>query len=191
MTGLIAALRNGFSVRTTSLMVWVPAALLIFVFETKEDLARLRKVRVSPEAGKEFLIEPDREHATQGASCIKVSFPSAAREPGMAIDGFPKDWSEYKWLKADVYTPSQALVRLEFRAEDARVAPGKDSGKDVLFWSQNMVPGKNTYAVSLADARTFDEMRFFDLRTVKSMMFFLDMRPDGTVLYFDNIRLEK
>jgi len=63
----------------------------LFSFESLEEVARVVKTDVPPEAQKSFSVERSAEHATEGAFCLKVSFPTEGWDPGIVLEDVPKD----------------------------------------------------------------------------------------------------
>ena len=161
---------------------------MICSFETADGLGIFGE---NLPTSKDEMITLTNDHVTAGKWSCKFSFPSVGDWPGLELTDIPNDWSKYNWLKVDIYNPSPAMVRFNAKIEDSHTVPDKNGDKDLLFWSQEILPGANTFAVELSDARTFDELRFFDLKTVKTLRLFLLARPDDAVLYLDNIRLTK
>ena len=116
------------------------------------------------------------EHATSGKHSLKVVWKEF--NPLSAIGTLPEDWSDYKWLKFDLFIDggdSSFTLRLKDKA-----------GKGYDVWQYPVTAGANTITVNLETAG--EKM---DLKQVFHLFFYLVDEKAAVTGYVDNVRLEK
>ena len=169
--------------------------LVLFDFEEEQEVKALFKENGPEEGNKDFPVERSTENATSGKYSLKVVFPNEGTWPGVHFIKFNTDWSEYTYLKVDIFNPAKEVVPLNFSSAD------KDSGitaedyfgdnKLRLNFAVKLRPGKNTLKLKIAGALVESDERSVNLKEMRRFALFLMDRPDNAVLYIDNIRLEK
>ena len=155
--------------------VETPATLVLFDFETEDDLKKC-------EANKNAEAAISTEHATSGKQSMKLTLKGGTDFPGVYADKFaPKDWSAYSKLKIDVFADQAVAMGLTIK--DAK---SKDYASRYNNDKVKIEKGANTITVELVDVS--DKI---DLKTIRSFSLFTHKAEKDVTIYVDNIRLEK
>ena len=120
-------------------------------------------------------IEISTEHATSGKHSLKVVWKEF--NPLSAIGTLPEDWSEYKWLKFDLFMEGESSFTLRLKDK---------AGKGYDVWQYPVQAGANTITVNLESAG-----EKIDLKQVFHLFFYLVDEKETVTGYVDNVRLEK
>jgi len=132
------------------------------------------------------LYSRSREHVTHGDYSLQVElFPSAY--PGLKIDHFDPDWSDYSELHFDVYNPEPAVLPLHIRIDDKQGTP---DFQDRFNGTVMLSPGAGHYVLRLDSLVTSDRTRRLRLDTIEGIYFFVVNPPEKVELYFDFLHLE-
>ena len=115
------------------------------------------------------------EHATSGKHSLKVVWKEF--NPLSAFGTLPEDWSEYKWLKFDLFMDGDSNFTLRLKDKD---------GKGYDVWQYPVTAGANTITVNLETAG-----EKIDLKQVFHLFFYLVDEKETVTGYVDNVRLEK
>jgi hypothetical protein len=83
---------------------------MLFDFESESDLKRLNW-----ECHKWF--ELSGEHATSGKHSLKIILPPV-QYPGINFEDIRKDWSSSRYLKMDIFNPSDETLKFHIRIDD-------------------------------------------------------------------------
>ena len=120
-------------------------------------------------------IEISTEHATSAKHSLKVAWTGF--KPLSALGTLPADWSEYKWLKFDLFMDGDSNFTLRLKDKD---------GKGYDVWQYPVTAGANTITVNLETAA-----EKIDLKQVNHFFFYLVDENGNATGYVDNVRLEK
>ena len=115
------------------------------------------------------------EHATSGKHSLKAVWTGA--KPLSAIGTLPADWSEYKWLKFDLFMEGESNFTLRLKDK---------AGKSYDVWQYPAQAGANTITVNLETAGGT-----IDLKQIFHFFFYLVDDKETATGYVDNLRLEK
>ena len=126
------------------------------------------------------------QHATEGRHAMKMESPGGKIWPGVYVYGFPKDWSNVKYLAVDVFNPGKRNVELSGWI--------KDNPKGGFYGRYNYrgliaKPGKSTLRVWLANARKGNAFPL-NVKTIHGFCMGPYEGQPACTLYIDNLRLE-
>ncbi|MBF0522903.1 MAG: hypothetical protein HQL24_07620 [Candidatus Omnitrophica bacterium] len=119
--------------------------------------------------------------------CLKVTYPKKSY-PGLSSKNLPSDWSGYDTLKFDVFNPSSEVVKFGILIKDVPGGHNYVSRYDGQFAFK---PGKSQFILNITGLKTNDKSRNIDITQIMELVIFLINPDKETVLYFDNIRLDK
>ncbi len=172
-------------------MLWVSAAVLgcavaawaageatvLFDFENADDV---KAWGVEDDLKGKVTLSASEEHATSGKKSLKMAL-KPHEWPGMFTTKLPKDWSGYKELAIDVWTPvdTTLCVRIDDEASTDYGSRFNSQGLDVA-------KGANTLTIPVVDVGDA-----IDLKKIKSMYIFSTDVPEERTFFIDNIRLIK
>jgi hypothetical protein len=130
--------------------------------------------------------ELSKENATSGNHALKVTLPPG-QYPGINFQKIKNDWSEFRYLKMDVFNPANVKINFHIRIDDNKSGWEYANRFDIDF---GLKPGMNHITISTESIRTNIHHRPLDLKRIKRMMVFLMNTTKSRELYIDNIRLE-
>ena len=156
-----------------------PTKSKMFDFESEEELKQLNW-----ECHKWF--ELSKENATSGNHALKVTLPPG-QYPGINFHEIRSNWSEFRYLKMDVFNPANVKINFHIRIDDNKSGWEYANRFDIDF---GLKPGMNHITISTESIRTNIHHRPLDLKRIKRMMVFLMNNTKSRELYIDNIRLE-
>jgi len=169
----------------------LPPKLLVG-FEKDSDIKDVYKEN---NGEKNYPVEKVTENATEGKYACKVTFPKDGDWPGLHFRKFDGNWADYDVLKIDVFNPTKEIVALNIGIadKDSKITAENYFGEynQRYHGATILKPGKNTFEVELAGAGVEDKSRALELSAVKVFAIFVTSRPEGFVLFMDNIRLEQ
>lgn len=153
----------------------------ILSFESPLDLkfaltrnARLETVKPTP-----------RWHRTSD-KVGKLTF-SRGDYPRLAIREPYPDWSGYRFLKIDLFSPEPDSVKLAIRIDDSHHNGAfPDRFNRAIF----IGPGENEIAISLDDVRQAPAKREMDMTSIRNLILFTSGNTREFSLYIDSLRLE-
>jgi len=152
---------------------------ILFDFESDADLEKLNW-----KCHKWF--ERSREHATSGQYSLRVELPPG-QCPGILFNGIKNDWSKNRYLKMDVFNPSDDKFIFHIRIDDQKSGWDYDKRFDYNF---ALKPGMNHLSIPTDSIKTNIKPRPLDLKNIKRFMAFIPINPHRREFYIDNIRLE-
>jgi hypothetical protein len=132
-------------------------------------------------------IKQSKKHPTEGANSLRVKLPKASSKneyPGIITDKFPRNWSQYTQLAAELYLENEhenVPINLVIRIDDVK----SSSFENRFNWDIPLQVGTNTIRVPITMIGSS-----IDMTKIKDVYFFLGEPQEKTTLYFDNIRLE-
>ncbi len=153
--------------------------LTLYDFETEDELNQLNW-----ECHKWF--ERSKENATSGEYSLKVYLPPG-QYPGILFRGIRTDWSKFRYLKMDVFNPSEEEYNFHIRIDDQQSGWEYANRFDADFL---LKPGLNHISIPTSLMKTNLGHRSLDLKQVKGMMVFLINSPKPRQFFLDHIRLE-
>ncbi len=130
--------------------------------------------------------ERSPEHATSGRYSLRMILPPG-RYPGVYFKEVYSDWSNYRFLKMDLYSPAEDAFIFHIRIDDEKSEWEYADRFDMNF---EVKKGKNTISIPTDAIKTNINPRPLDLRNIKRFMLFV---PDNRLkreLFLDNVRLE-
>jgi predicted MPP superfamily phosphohydrolase len=151
----------------------------LFDFKSEEDLNQLDWT-----CQKWFELSP--EHATSGRYSLKMTLPPG-QYPGVNFKRVYSDWSDYRFLKMDLYNPAEDTFTFQVRIDDEKSGWEYADRFDMNF---EIKKGENPVSIPTEAIKTNLKPRPLDLKNIKRFMVFV---PDNQVkreLFVDNIRLE-
>ena len=152
---------------------------ILFDFESEEELKRLNW-----ECHKWFELSED--HATSGNHSLRVILPPG-QYPGINIEDMRRDWSNSKYLRMDIFNPSEESLKFNIRIDDNKSGLGYANRFDTDF---ELKPGMNQISIPTDSITTNIHHRPLNLKKIKRMMVFIPDNLQKREIYIDNIRLE-
>jgi len=152
---------------------------ILFDFESESDLQKLNW-----ECHKWF--ELSQENVTHGKYNIKILLPPG-QYPGIDFQEIQGDWSKYKFLKMDIFNPSQEAFRFHVQIDDHESRWEYEDRFDIDF---ELKPGMNHISIPTNSIRTNIHHRLLDLKKIKQMMVFVPNNAKKREIFLDSIRLE-
>jgi hypothetical protein len=157
-----------------------PGKGMLFDFEAEAELNSLDWT-----CHKWFDLSP--EHATSGRYSLKISLPPG-QYPGVNFIREYSDWSNYRFLKIDLYNPAEDTFIFHVRIDDEKSGWEYADRFDMTF---EIKPGQNFLSISMDAIKTNLHPRALDLKNIKRIMLFAPDNQNKRVLFLDNIRLER
>ncbi len=130
--------------------------------------------------------ELSKENATSGKYSLKVLLPPG-QYPGISFKDIRNDWSEFRYLRMDVFNPSREEFNFHIRIDDNKSGVEYANRIDADF---NLKPGINNISIPTTSLQTNLRHRSLNLKRLKGMTVFLTNNTKPRELYLDNIRLE-
>lgn len=152
---------------------------VLFDFESEEEIKRLNW-----ECHKWF--ELSEENATSGKYALKVTLPPG-QYPGINFHEIRSNWSEFRYLKMDVFNPDNERINFHVRIDDNKSGVEYANRFGTNF---ELKQGINQISIPVDSIRTNIHHRPLNLRRIKRMIVFLMNNTKPRELYIDNIRLE-
>lgn len=119
--------------------------------------------------------------------CLKATYPKGDY-PGLSAKHLPKDWTGFDTLVLEVFNPNDDVVKFGILMKDKPGGHGYHNRYDGEFAFR---PGKNKFVFNVTGLKTNDGKRQIDISQVIEFVIFLVKPKEPTVLYVDNIRLER
>ncbi len=152
---------------------------ILYDFESESDLKRLNW-----ECHKWF--ELSEEHATSGKHSLKIILPPG-QYPGINFEDVRKDWSSSRYLKMDIFNPSDKILKFHIRIDDNKSGWEYADRFDINF---NLEQGTNHISIPADSIKTNIRHRPLNLKKIERMMVFVPNNSQRRELYIDSIRLE-
>jgi hypothetical protein len=152
---------------------------ILFDFETEAELNLLDWA-----CHKWYEISP--MHATSGRYSLKMTLPPG-QYPGVNFERIYSDWSNYRFLKMDLYNPAEDAFTFHVRIDDEKSGWEYADRFDMNF---EVKKGKNMISIPTDAIKTNINPRPLDLKNIRRFIVFV---PDNRVkrdLFLDNARLE-
>jgi len=156
-----------------------PHANILFDFESQEELERLNW-----ECGKWF--ELSEENVTSAKRSLKVSIPPG-QYPGINFEKITKNWSRGRFLKMDVFNPSEERIPFHIRIDDHKSGWEYANRFDINFILEK---GMNHISIPTNSIKTNIHQRPLNLKRIERMMVFVPDNSKRRELFIDHIRLE-
>ena len=150
---------------------------IIFSFEPDQSFGWLPN-----EEKKGIRLKRSKHHVTHKSFSLQVYLPKIDY-PGIYSSDFPKNWSNYSYLSADVYREetNDIPILLVVRIDDQ----SSSSYEDRYHWEMSLQPGTNRVHIQVKTIQSS-----IDIQQIRAVYIFLQEPKKRTTLYFDNIRLE-
>lgn len=139
-----------------------------------------------PRAGLAIVPAPQEWRSKAGQTVAEVSFPHE-RWPGVTIREPYPDWTGYRSLRVQVFSPESRIVPLTFRIDDAR---HNQEYRDRFNRTVNIEPGLNDLSISLEDVRKAPADREMDLGDISQIILFTNTPEEPIRLYVSDAWLE-
>ncbi|MHC4394149.1 MAG: beta-galactosidase [Planctomycetota bacterium] len=156
----------------------VPSTLVLDDFEKASSLERWKGA-----------VSLSGEHPAHGKSCLKLDLRDR-RSRSIESEVLPRDWSSYKLLKFDIYTPGDIVqvgsiqISDELGSDEAAETYGKSYRGRKIFLNR----GWNHFEFLLQKAMVEDGDRALALDKIRKFgLYFGGLRVEA--VYIDNIRL--
>lgn len=141
------------------------------VIDGFEEAGRLEAWQVS----EGVQVAPSTEQATEGERSLRVRLPGEPW-PGVSLFDLPRNWLPYDWLLLDVYNDTDDTMMVGVWVRD---------GVSKVTVATVLRPGANRIQIPV------DFLSQLRLRTINGLCLFVSQPAADTVLYVDNIRLER
>jgi hypothetical protein len=126
------------------------------------------------------------EHVTSGKHSLRVSLPPG-QYPGINFQDIKNNWSEFQYLKMDVFNPTEEKFNFHIRIDDNKSGLEYANRFDANF---ELKQGLNQISIPVDSIRANLHHHPLNLKRIKRMMIFLTNNTKPRELYLDNIRLE-
>ena len=150
---------------------------IIFSFEPDQSFGWLPNYD-----DKGIQLKRSTKHVTHESFSLQVVFPKIDY-PGIYSSDFPRNWSNYSYLAADVYREktNDIPILLVVRIDDQ----SSRSYENRFHWDMSLQPGTNRVNIQVKTIQMS-----IDIQQIRAVYIFLQEPKKRTTLYFDNIRLE-
>lgn len=152
---------------------------ILFDFESESELEKLNW-----ECHKWFELSED--HATSGKHSLRVILPPG-QYPGINFEDMRKDWSDSKYLRMDIFNPSEESLKFNIRIDDNKSGWEYANRFDINF---DLKPGLNQLSIPTDSIKTNIHHQPLNLKKIKRMIAFIPNNLQKREIYIDNIRLE-
>ena len=156
-----------------------PNAKVLFDFESDADLNKLNW-----ECHKWF--ELSQENATSGRNSLRVVLPPG-EYPGINFQDIPRDWSQGKAFRMDVFNPAGEELIFHVRIDDHKSGWEYADRFDVNL---TLKPGMNKISIPTDSMKTNIRPRQLDLKHIERLMVFIPNNLEPREIYLDNMRVE-
>lgn len=129
----------------------------------------------------------DSTYYSHGKSSLKVEFDTT-RYSTISFIHFPADWSEFRYLKFDMYSPSSDSLLLTCRIHDSE---HNYDYKDRFNYSFFLSSGWNEIDIDLVKVKRSSGLRSMNMENIQSLGLFSSRLVEQRTIYLDYIRLEK
>lgn len=131
------------------------------------------------------LLSLSDKYVTSGKKSLKLQlYPSPY--PGLTIENFNPDWSEYHFLDFDVYNPENTPLKLALRIDDRPYPSYGDRYNNTIVIN----PRTNHISISLDYLHTSETERKLNLSSIKKFIIFMVDPTEKHTIYLDNLRVE-
>ena len=127
-------------------------------------------------------------NASHGQRSLKLRLEAGTSWPGVDFKYPPENWESYDYLCFDIINPHKRTVTLNIRFDD--VGPGRNIriqrylGRDIHY-------GQNQIRLPLQELVAHARHMPINLQHIFRIVLFIGKPKQTTVLYLDNVRLEK
>ncbi len=152
---------------------------VLFDFESDAELKKLNW-----ECHKWF--ELSNENTTSGSYSLRILLPPG-QYPGIRFRDVPRDWSQGKAFKMDIFNPAGEEVVFHVRIDDQK------SGweyADRFDLDVSLKPGMNNISIPTNSMKTNIRPRQLALKHIERLMVFIPNNLERREIYLDNMRLE-
>ena len=125
------------------------------------------------------------EGITDGCYASEIRIEKETAYPGLFLVDMPRNWSDMKNLRFDIFWPQDAEARLWVRMDDSPDSPYECRVQQAFL----LHPGTNRIALSRELASTTPEGRALNLKAIQSFGIFLEKGVSGLVFRLDNVAL--
>jgi hypothetical protein len=141
-------------------------------------------------AGRNVALRRSREHATEGAYSLSMTFLPGSVSV-VSLRDFPADWRGYEKLVMDVYNPHADTVALEIRIYNGRGRRGAAKRAGGFASRHRVAPGTNTIRIGLRRAHDAHAISRLDMTDVRGFNLRVGHVRAPCRLYLDRVRLVK
>ena len=156
--------------------------LVLYDFETEQELEE----HIHWQCRDWF--QRDSRHAASGRFSLRVELYPPQMYAGITLSPVLDSWRGWRYLKADLFNPSNRPVRFTVRIDDRKDYPPYEDRVNYPFV---MEPGWNHFVLDLEQVRTSGTKRPLRLDSVCRLLFFTSGLEEPLVFFMDNIRLCK
>jgi hypothetical protein len=129
-----------------------------------------------------------RDQARSGNHSLKIVLHTT-QYSGVALDYFPRNWRDYRYLAFSVFSPSDVPLELVCRIHDEGHYQNGGDYEDRFNRNLMVHRGWNDFKISLADVMTAPKNRKMDMTRIQNVGFFSVQLPQERVVYLDYVRL--
>ena len=129
------------------------------------------------------------DRARSGHHSLKIVL-HPAHYSGVALDYFPKDWRNHRYIAFSVFNPSDVSLELVCRIHDEGHYRNGGNFEDRFNKTLTVRPGWNDFEISLVDVMNAPRGRKMDMTRVQNFGIFSVQLPHERVIYLDYVRLE-
>ncbi len=121
-----------------------------------------------------------------GNASLKTTL-NTSKYSGVSIDYFPSDWSNYSYLKFNVFNSTDELLKFTTRIHDDFHTNKYSDRYNKRFTAK---PGWNEYSIKIQDILNAPKTRKMDIVCIKNIAVFATKLPEPKIVYLDYFRLE-
>ena len=155
-----------------------PSVVEINYFEEQNDIYNLFV------NSKKSKVQRSKECKTQGEYSAQVIFGADWEE--LVLFHFPEEWSKYKYLKLDIYSPKENPLHLQFRMGDLFDCHSWYPSRQKFKRELQLKQGWNNLSFSIEDIA-----KRIDINSSHKTIHLSFSSQPGETIYLDNVRLEK
>lgn len=118
----------------------------------------------------------------------RINFPKGARYPGLSFAYIYPDWSQYDFLKFELYSNELEALSLTVRVHDT-----SHNNKYSDRFNHRIVirPGLNKYSIPLSKIKSSPRGRNMDMQKIEGLAIFMVKPQVTSYVYLDNLRLSQ
>ena len=123
-----------------------------------------------------------------GGSSLKVAL-NTSKYSGAILKYFPGNWSNYKYLRLNIFNPRKEPLKIICRIHDRRHTDGNQAYDDRFNKNYVLNDGWNLIEIPLKEVVNAPKDRKLNLKEVQEIGIFVYRLPRPWVIYIDNVSL--
>lgn len=129
------------------------------------------------------------DKAIHGNSALYITF-GTSKYSGVSLKYFPGDWTNYQYLKFNIYYPDADTLYFICRIHDEQHTKGAQNYHDRFNRRFFLIHGWNEISIPLDDVKNAPGNRRMDMSKIQGMAIFTVQLPKPKAAYLDYVWLE-